>query len=232
MGRKIVKKHQWGSGSDGAGTPRDEAATLDHLSSADTAERRASSRIRTVYRVAKVARDRVVGLWRVRNISDRGMMLRAGIPVVSGERLSIALSDNFAMDGKVIWSDGEQCGVEFDQPIDSAAVLQSLAAERESPGYRAPRLPVDMAAVAYSERGIHPVRINDVSQQGLGFTHDGSFTPGMRILVLLEDGRERRGVVRWSKEGHAGLQLIEPLPAPELEGPVPPPETSPGRPAA
>lgn len=196
------------------------AAALDEADQDDSAfedDRRAAGRTRTVYRVAKVVRDKAVGLWRVRNISDRGMMLRTGVPVISGERLAIALSDSVEMDGRVVWCQDGHCGVEFDQPIDSAGVLKSLAAERDDPGYRAPRLPVDMRAVAYCEHGIHSVRITDVSRQGVGFIHDGAFHPGMQVMILMEDGHERRGIVRWSHEDHAGMLLVEPISEPELE---------------
>lgn len=218
--KRIVEKYVWPQRS--IPGEADERARLARRDTEDALEdaaddRRTAPRLRTVYRVAKVARDKAIGLWRVRNISDRGMMLRTGVKVVSGERLSIALSDSVAMDGQVVWADGTHCGVEFDEPIDSAGVLMSLAAERDAPRYRAPRLPVSLPAVAYCEQGIHSVRITDVSQQGIGLAHDCCFEPGMRIMVVLEDGRERRGVVRWSKEGHAGLQLVEPIAAPELE---------------
>lgn len=107
-------------------------------------ERRTGNRIRTVYRVARVTRGQAVGLWRVRNISDSGMMLRTRIPLDHGERLSIALSDSLSMEGRVMWSRNGHCGVAFDQPIDSAGVLKTLAAEQGEPTYRPPRLPADM----------------------------------------------------------------------------------------
>ena len=48
-------------------------------------ERRADHRFRTIYRVAKVATGCDLGLWRVRNISDRGMMLMTSVQVALGE---------------------------------------------------------------------------------------------------------------------------------------------------
>src|SRR3546814_6238710 len=39
----------------------------------------------------------LAGLWRVRNISDRGMMLAADVPIAVGEKLEIALSDTVAL---------------------------------------------------------------------------------------------------------------------------------------
>ena len=180
-------------------------------------ERRRSQRIRTVFRVAKVVRDRVAGLWRVRNISDFGMMLRTHVQVSPGERLSIGLSENVAFDGKVVWQEGDCCGIEFEHPINSAKVLRSLVAEQRAPQYRPPRLGTDIHAAAYCENGIRPIRITDISQHGLGFTHDGCFKGGMKTLVMFENGLERRGVVRWATDDRAGLQLLEPFTCDELE---------------
>ena len=54
-------------------------------------DRRGADRYRTVWRIAKVTRDGDVGLWRVRNMSDNGMMLAADVPITVGEQLEIAL---------------------------------------------------------------------------------------------------------------------------------------------
>jgi hypothetical protein len=180
-------------------------------------ERRADYRFRTIYRVAKVATGCDLGLWRVRNISDGGMMLATSVQVVPGERLSIVLSDTSAIEGKVSWCEGGQCGIAFDQPIDSAALLASLAVEQRAPDYRAPRLPVNSPALVYSETGIQSVRISDLSQQGVGLTHNGSFHAGMKVKILLENGLERRAIVSWSDEEHAGLALVEPFSCEDLE---------------
>src|SRR3954471_20288525 len=82
------------------------------------AERRGSPRFRTIFRVAQVTRAHDVGLWRIRNISDEGMMLLSSVRVQTGEKLSIALSDHVTIEATALWWDGERCGVRFDEPID------------------------------------------------------------------------------------------------------------------
>lgn len=179
-------------------------------------DRRSGDRFRTVFRVAKVVCERAVGLWHIRNISDRGMMLLTRVRVAAGERLSIALSDSVRIEGKVVWYDDGKCGVEFDKPVNSARLLKKLVAERLNPTYRPPRLEVSIPAVAYCERGIHPIRITDISQHGMGFTHDGCLEECSKILVRLDNGIERRGVVRWLSGNKGGLQLLEPFTCAEL----------------
>lgn len=180
-------------------------------------ERRRKCRFHTVMRIAKVMRDHDVGLWRVRNISDEGMMLMTSVPVTPGERLSIALSNSVTLEARAVWWDGERCGVEFDSPIDCAGTLKQLVAEQRSPQYRPPRMPISARATVYCERGLHSVRLYDISQHGAGFNHDGCFRPGMNTMLLFENGEEHRGVIRWSRDGKAGIFLTDPFPTGTLE---------------
>ena len=98
-------------------------------------ERRSAHRLHTVFRIARVMRDRAAGLWRVRNISDFGMMMLTRMRPDKGERLSIALSDKVSIDARVVWCREDCCGVQFDEPIDSAALLKGLAAEQATRGH-------------------------------------------------------------------------------------------------
>ena len=180
-------------------------------------ERREDSRYHTVLRVAAVMRDHDVGLWRVRNISDRGIMLAAHVEVTPGERLTINLSDSVSITGRAVWWDGERCGVEFDQPIDCAEILGGLVAEQKRPQYRPPRLEVMTRAIAYCEKGLHSVRVYNLSHHGAAFSHDGCFQPGMTAKLHFETGEDYRGMVRWSEDGRAGLFLTDPIPCAKLE---------------
>lgn len=179
-------------------------------------ERRSSCRYRTVYRLVKLIHDQGASLCHLRNISDEGMMLSVDEPLEIGERLTVELAEGRRVDGHVVWADEGHCGVALDQPIDSAALLCAMAEEQRSGGYRAPRLAANLSGVAYSERGLHPVRTIDLSQKGMGLHHDGRFQPGLRLLIMLENGVERRGVVRWSQGPKAGVLLIEPLACTDL----------------
>jgi hypothetical protein len=180
-------------------------------------ERRETPRFHTVLRVAQVTRDHDVGLWRVRNISDSGMMLVAHVRVAPGERLVVSLSDSVSVAGRAIWWDGERCGIAFDRPIDCAATLAGLVAEQKSARYRPPRLTVATRAIAWCDKGLHTVRVYNLSQHGAAFLHDGCFRPGMAAKLHFETGEDYRGVVRWSEEGRAGLFLTDPIPCEQLE---------------
>jgi hypothetical protein len=180
-------------------------------------ERRTACRFHTVMRMARVSRTGDAGLWRVRNISDDGMMLLASVPVSVGERLRIGLSDSVSLEGRAVWWDGERCGVALDQPIDCVSMLKGLVEEQKRSGYRPPRLPVSIRAILYGEQRLNAIHVTNISQHGVGFTHDGSIRAGSNGKLVLPSGREHRGVIRWSVDGHAGMYLIEPISPAALE---------------
>ena len=181
------------------------------------ADRRGGDRYRTVWRIAKVTRDGDVGLWRVRNMSDRGMMLAADVPINVGEKLEIALSDTVVLHGKVVWSDGGRCGVSFDKEVDVADVLKQLAAEQRATGYRQPRLPVRTQAQAVTDDGTNSIELVDLSQNGAGFVHDGHLEVGKELELVLAGNVRRKAIVRWSRAGRGGLWLTQPLDRADLE---------------
>jgi PilZ domain len=180
-------------------------------------DRRGGMRFHTVLRVAQVTREHDVGLWRVRNISNDGMMLTSQVQVIPGERLTVNLSDSVSVDGRAVWWDGVRCGVVFDRPIDCSSTLEALVVEQKAPRYRPPRLSVATRAIAYCDKGLHAVRVYNLSHHGAAFTHDGCFEPGMAAKLHLDTGEDYRGIVRWTKDGRAGLYLTERIAGPKLE---------------
>ncbi|MGV3730851.1 MAG: PilZ domain-containing protein [Sphingopyxis sp.] len=181
-------------------------------------DRRGGDRYRTVWRIAKVIRNGDAGLWRVRNMSDRGMMLAADVPITVGEKLEIALSDTVTLHGKVVWSDGGRCGVSFDTEVDVADVLKQLAAEQRAMGYRQPRLPVHSQAQIVADDGTTSrIELVDLSQHGAGFVHEAHFEVGKEFDLILAGGVKRRAIIRWSRNGRGGLWLTQPLDRADLE---------------
>jgi len=180
-------------------------------------DRRISNRHCTVYRIAAVEREGDAGFWRVRNISDNGMMLAASVEVTPGERLQIALSDTARLTGEVVWAESGRCGVAFDTPINAAELLKQLAAEQKASSYRAPRLAVRSHATIVTDEGSREVNVVNLSQQGAGLAHEGELPVGTKLELILEGGIRRRGIVRWSRKGQTGVWLTAPLEQADLE---------------
>jgi hypothetical protein len=191
--------------------PAQEAAALPVC-----IERRGGQRLRTVYRVARVLATGDEGLAKVLNISDEGMMLSLSLPADPGCGIVIYLSENCALGGRIAWREGDRCGVEFSDRIDSALMLKQLYHDRLSDAYRPLRLPFEKTIPLASEHGLQLVELRDISQAGLKIAHSGKFNPGLPVKVLLAGGIERRGIVRWSRGGFAGIALSEMLSVADL----------------
>ena len=186
----------------------------DDLGLSRDPKRRAASRIQTIMRIGRVVTDRDEGLARIRNISDQGVSLRLLIPVMLGDILALELGEGLTVTGQVVWTSGSDCGLRFDQDIDCGEMLTRLAAS--SVQGRPMRLSVATPALTRGENGLRQIEITDVSQRGIKLKHDGSFTEGLKIKITLPSGRERLGVVRWSKDNFAGVLLLEPFSAEDL----------------
>lgn len=201
--------------SQGSDIRHPDCATFGNLNIA-TGERRSGQRLRTVYRVARVIARGDQGLARVHNISDEGLMLSISLDLYLGDTVRVDLSDNCTVSGKVVWRAGGRCGIKLNQPIDGAAVLKQLYDERCAASSRPMRLTHRKALIVSSSLGTQVVALRDISQGGMAITHDGCFTPGLFVKVQLNADVERRGVVRWSENGVAGIALMGLLSVEEL----------------
>ncbi len=174
-------------------------------------DRRDGARLRTVCRIAKIVRIDDAGLWMVRNISDGGMMLTTNVPVAVGEDITIMLSEEISLDGKVAWVRDGRCGVAFSDEIDGELVLRQLAEDKDNGWHRPLRVEVNAHALASVNHRMRPIEVVNLSQHGAGIIHDGSVETGMRLNLMLPGGIRREAVVRWSRDGRAGLWLTQPL---------------------
>ncbi|TPG54873.1 PilZ domain-containing protein [Sphingomonas glacialis] len=183
---------------------------------AQASERRDSQRLRTVYRVARVQAHGVWGLARVHNVSNEGLMLSTQLPIGLGSAMAIDLSETCTLSGHVAWHAAGRCGVKLSAPIDSPALLRRLYNEQQTTTSRHLRLPLEKAVMVTSELGVQIARARDISQRGIKLVHDGRFSPGLHVKVQITREIERRGVVRWSRDGIAGCILTEYLSVEDL----------------
>jgi len=191
--------------------PRSDLAEDFSSTSRAAARQRNGARLCTVYLFAAASTDSDEGLCRVNNISDQGMMLMTGLDVAVGDQISVTLSDAITLPAEIIWADAGRVGLRFSRPIDSASIVDALA-EKDTRTHRPPRLVIGLIGTAVTEDGIQPIRALDISQNGMKIAYGGTLEPGARIKVVLENGIEQRGVVKWSKNQVAGLRFLQPIP--------------------
>ena len=171
----------------------------------------------TVYRVARLIVADEEGFARLHRISNDAVELSSSLDLTLGQAVRVDFSETVSIDTTVSERHGQRCNLMFEQSINCADMLRQLVAEARSSRARPLRLTTPQtSARAQSPTGVHQLELKDISQRGMKVRHDGSFQPGLRVLVQLPNGRECRSVVRWTRDDRAGLQLIDMLSADEL----------------
>ncbi|MBJ7438021.1 MAG: PilZ domain-containing protein [Sphingopyxis sp.] len=171
----------------------------------------------TVYRFAKVERKGDAGLWRIGNISNRGIMFEVGVSPCPNEVLTITLSDGLVLRGRVVWSGDGKCGVAFEEAVNACEILRQIVEDQEANRYRPLRVPVSFPAQLLTKDGPVTISVTTLSRSGVSFTCLRDFTPDTEIFLALIDGVWREGRICWSRKGQGGLSLKLPFTVPDLE---------------
>lgn len=189
---------------------------LNSALGADEGERRDGPRFLTVYRVARVFTGSDLGLVRVVNISNHGLMIATKLELGLGTEVTVDLSEKCSLTGQVVWARPGHCGIKLKAPIDCRALLARLRRDLRMPGEWPLRLTLDRRVVCSTELGVQIIRLRDISQRGAKIVHDGRFRAGLKVKLHLTERIECRGVIRWAQDGLAGLQFEKELSVPEL----------------
>lgn len=78
---------------------------------------------------------------KVRNLSDRGMMVEGELIASSGQRVIVTIKKIGEVGGVVAWSQSARVGISFDESIDASLARTTLVGEMaEAPRYARPAL--------------------------------------------------------------------------------------------
>jgi hypothetical protein len=179
-------------------------------------DRRADDRIVPVLPLAKLIAEDWQDLCRIRNISAGGLMAEtAGSPPPSGARLFIELDSSHRLPGQVVWVRDAMFGIKFDETVD---VRGLLAGHRPRGGFapRPPRLDVTCGATVKIGALYHKVEVRDISQGGMRVALSDWQSVGKPVIATVESLRPVKGVIRWYRQGHAGIVFDKPLSFEEL----------------
>jgi hypothetical protein len=169
----------------------------------------------SVYRSATIRWRGLEGLCLIRNISPAGMMGRVHTDIEPGEQLTVEIRSGRSIPGHVIWTADRMIGVQFAQRIEVMDVLQAPVSGEAGAIQRMPRVrlacPVSLLIDGVRQR----VALVDISQGGAKL--DVDFLKPQDELVLAIKGMEaRRAVVRWARDGQAGVAFLVRIPFDEL----------------
>lgn len=176
---------------------------------ADPGERRASSRIRTVFRSTRITSSSDAGLARMLNISNGGALIETPLKLAVGDRLQVELDDDVALSAAVLWRREHLMGVQFTASIDCIAMLIALSKQCGAALARPLRLPVSKPVEVTDGFKTHMLLVHDISKKGLRIRDEGKLKPGMEIAVRLSPTNVVRGAVRWARGLEVGVELNE-----------------------
>lgn len=141
-------------------------------------------------RLVGVKREVDRSLAQCRDISSMGMRLNVSMSIEVNEPVSVVLSPEVSLPGRIAWMNGNECGIAFDQEIDSAALMDGMA--------RAGKV-IDHEPAALGD---------SAPKRGIRLAQDRSFRPGLNVKLVLQSGREERAVLHWTKDNFAELVLL------------------------
>lgn len=179
-------------------------------------DRREAPRAVTIMRVGKLISDDGEELCRIKNISASGIMAEAGSLRAIGEVVSVELKNDQQVTGKVVWTRGATLGIRFSQNVDVGEVLASRTPQKGR-NSRAPRMEVPCLARLRVGAKYYVVQVRDISQGGIKIEMTDPYCVAGREAVITVQGLHTlEGMVRWCRDGTAGVAFRQMIPFDEL----------------
>jgi hypothetical protein len=172
------------------------------------------TRLTTILLIGRVSTDARDDLCRVRNISTGGMRIETLAPIEVGQHISVELKSGVTVRSSVVWVDGAEAGVSFDEPVDIGQLLATSTRPRAAADNRAPRSPRLSARcpVALRRDGhIQSGMLEDVSQGGALLSSHGTAKVGDQVTLYIPGLGSKRGTIRWVTDRTVGLSFAEKL---------------------
>lgn len=154
-------------------------------------------------------------LCRVRNISESGMQIDTIAALSPDLPITVELRGGALLAGRVVWTDGNRAGVQFDEPIDVAEILgKPCAAKGVRP--RSPRFTAEIPARISSFGRSIDIIVADVSQGGACLRLQRTPRIDTEVILMIPGLPPRRCTTRWSDEEFAGVAFHDPISYAEL----------------
>lgn len=176
-------------------------------------DRREGERHMTLYRVGSVLIDDRRELCLIKNISAGGMMIRLYCSAANATPVTVELKSGQPIDGKISWTQGQNAGVAFDQPID---VIDILSTSMEGPRPRMPRIETNCIATIREGANVFRVEACDISQGGVKIRTDAILPQGSDVIVKLPELDAQAGILCWTSNGYAGINFNRLMPLDDL----------------
>jgi len=174
-------------------------------------ERRRNIRLTTVFQVAKIRTEGHEELCILRDISPNGLKAEIYRPIAVGETVTVEFRTGHAVHGCVVWARDSFVGVAFIDAVSVVGILSHSSFDERVGRIRPPRLEVRMPARLRSPEHDVDVEVVDISQAGAKLLVDRAFPPNAICDLWLPLLDRKRGLMRWCRDGTAGLMFAEPI---------------------
>lgn len=175
------------------------------------------ARVTTILLIGKLISPHGEGLCRIRNLSNGGLMAEVHVPLEKGNPVQIELKAGDRLSGQVRWSRERRIGIAFDEPVEVGTLLARTTMRTLAHGLaRAPRFAVDCSIELRCGGRRHAGRLINVSQGGARLQADFKPERDQLLNLAIPGLPEKRGGLRWARDGILGLAFVEPLAFEEL----------------
>jgi hypothetical protein len=148
----------------------------------------------SLYRVAALTVAGRRELCVVRNVSSGGLILSSYSYIEPRARIAVEFKQGESVVGIVAWSNGNNVGMRFDDPIDVTTVL---AASPDGLKPRMPRIGIQSTITIREGEIIHEALALDISQGGVCVECSSRLQFGSDVVVRIEGLSPELAVVRW-----------------------------------
>jgi uncharacterized protein (UPF0248 family) len=178
---------------------------------ADDEHRHSERKVVTVRWVAKLSGEKGQELCLIRNISAGGVMANIYSAHEIGEHIVLEIRSGQLLEGEIVWQRDGCVGVSFHSEVDVDEMLKAVSADRDGLRARAPRIEVYGQANIKVGSQTYSVDLCDLSQGGVKVTLPGPIEPDKEVVVSISGLEDRKSLIRWQRNGRAGLSFIRPI---------------------
>lgn len=157
--------------------------------------------------VGEGARDPV----HIRRFSAAGATLRLTGPVAAGVDRTLELQNGQVIAGRIEWANEEEAGFVFETPTDVVSTLARNLAILPAERRQVPRVELHHAVGIHHADRFEIARTRDLSQAGLGIETRLALAPEDVVQIALDGLRPMQGVVKWARDGKAGIAFDDEL---------------------
>ena len=167
-------------------------------------DRRAVTRVRTVFMPSCIIRNRRVDYAIMRDRSEDGARFSAPAPFKVGERLQYKTGDSQTRNGIVRWAKGGEFGVSH---LESAS--QSDVTEKYN--YRSVRVPFQFPTRLFTQGRVRDTQLVNISQMGGCIEGSGAMAVGSLVTLRLFGLSLEAASVKWTDGDLTGLKWARPI---------------------